>query len=55
MKSIQKNKEPDGIRSRASYVLFRELYDFLNDKPCVADILRKLYDILDAKKCFGSR
>jgi len=42
------------IRARASYVLFRELYDFLNKKPSVADILRKFYDILDGRRSFGS-
>ena len=43
------------IRTRASYLLFQDLYDFLNGKPSVPDILRKFYDILDAKKGFGSR
>ena len=42
------------IRARASYVLFRELYDFLNKKPTVANILRKFYDIVDERRSFGS-
>ena len=42
------------IRNRASYLLFQQLYDFLNKKPSVADILRKFHDILDAKWSFGS-
>ena len=36
-------------------MLFRELYDFLEDRPVIADILRKFYDILNAKCSFGSR
>ena len=43
------------IRTRASYLLFQDLYDFLNGKPSVADILRKFHDVLDAKRAFGSR
>jgi hypothetical protein len=48
-------KKLQRIRARASYLLFRELYDFLNKKPSVVDILSKFHDILDAKKSFGSR
>jgi hypothetical protein len=50
----QKDKELQRIRNRASYLLFKQLYDFLNKKPGVADILRKFYDILDARRSFGS-
>jgi transcription termination factor NusB len=48
-------KKLQRIRTRASYLLFQQLYDFLNNKPSVADILRKFYDVLDARKNFGSR
>lgn len=43
------------IRSRSSYLLFRQLYEFLRNKPDIADILRRFHDILDAKRGFGSR
>ena len=43
------------IRTRASYRLFEQLYDFLKEKPNIADILGKFHDVLDAKKSFGSR
>ncbi|MBC8218738.1 MAG: hypothetical protein H8E73_09760 [Planctomycetes bacterium] len=43
------------IRSRSSYLLFRQLHDFLKSKPDIADILRRFHDILDAKRGFGSR
>jgi hypothetical protein len=55
MKSTQKDGKLARIRSRASYLLFHELYDFLNEKPSLADILRKFHDVLDAKRSFGSR
>ncbi|MFC1635397.1 hypothetical protein ACFL5Z_11190 [Planctomycetota bacterium] len=55
MHSSQKDKKLARIRNRASYVLFQQLYDFLNKKPSVAKILRKFHDILDAKRSFGSR
>jgi len=42
------------IRARASYRLFRELYDFLSGKRSTADVLRKVHDILDARWSFGS-
>ena len=51
----QQHKKIERIRSRSSYILFRELYDFLEDRPAIADILRKFYDILNAKCSFGSR
>ena len=54
MKRTQNDKKLRRIRNRASYCLFRELYDFLSKKPSVADILRKFHDILDAKRSFGS-
>ena len=43
------------IRKRASYRLFRQLYDFLKSGPNTAEILRKFYDVLDIKGGFGSR
>jgi len=43
------------IRTRASYHLFKELYDFLETNRNIADILRKLYEILDSRHGFGSR
>jgi hypothetical protein len=55
MKCAQKDKLVARIRTRASYLLFQQLYDFLNKKPSIADILRKFHDILDAKKGFGSK
>jgi len=42
------------IRARASYRLFRELYDFLKGSPTTPAILRKVHDILDARRSFGS-
>ena len=42
------------VRARASYLLFRQLYDFLKAGPSVADVLRKLYDIFDGRRSFGS-
>ena len=54
MKRTQEDERLRRIRNRASYCLFQELYDFLNEKPSVADILRKIHDILDAKWSFGS-
>ena len=55
MKRSTKDDKIMRVRARASYRLFEQLYDFLNKKPSVADILRKFHDILDAKKGFGSR
>jgi len=54
MKRTQNDKKLARIRARTSYRLFKQLYDFLNKKPSVADILRKFYDVLDAKRSFGS-
>lgn len=51
----RQHKKIERIRARASYILFRELYDFLENKPAIADILRKFYDILDGRYSFGSR
>ena len=51
----QQHKRIERIRARSSYILFQELYDFLGERPAIADILRKFYDILDAKCSFGSR
>ena len=49
------NKRIRRIRARSSYLLFRQLYEFLRNKPDIADILRRFHDILDAKGGFGSR
>jgi hypothetical protein len=51
----QQHKRIERIRTRSSYILFQELYDFLGARPAIADILRKFYDILNAKCSFGSR
>ena len=51
----QQHKRIEQIRARASYLLFQELYEFLEERPAIADILRKFYDILNAKCSFGSR
>ena len=51
----QNDKRIERIRARASYLLFQELYEFLEKRPAIADILRKFYDILNAKCSFGSR
>jgi hypothetical protein len=51
----QQHKSIERIRARASYILFQELYDFLGQRPAIADILRKFYDIMDGRCSFGSR
>ena len=51
----RQHKRIERIRARASYMLFQELYVFLDDRPGIADILKKFYCILDAKCSFGSR
>ncbi len=51
----RQHKRIERIRARSSYLLFQELYGFLENRPAVADILRKFYDILNAKCSFGSR
>ena len=51
----RQHKRIERIRARASYILFLELYGFLERRPAVADILRKFYDILNSKCSFGSR
>lgn len=50
----QSHKRIQRIRSRASYRLFQDLYDFLRSGPDIADVLRKLYEVLDARYSFGS-
>ena len=55
MKCAQKDKLVARIRTRASYLLFQQLHDFLNEKPTIPEILKKFYDILDTKKSFGSK
>ena len=54
MKGTQKDRELRRIRNRTSYILFQELYDFLNEKPSAANILRKFHGVLDAKRSYGS-
>ena len=51
----RQHKKIERIRARASYILFQELYDFLEKRPAIVDILRKFYDILDGRYSFGSR
>ena len=51
----REQRKIERIRARSSYMLFRELYGFLEDSPAIADILRRFYDILNAKYSFGSR
>jgi hypothetical protein len=51
----REQEEIERIRARASYSMFEELYDFLEPRPCTANILRKFYDILNSKCSFGSR
>jgi len=51
----RQHKKIERIRARASYILFQELYDFLEERPAIADILKKFYDTLNAKCSFGSR
>ena len=48
-------KRVQRIRNRSSYLLFKQLYDFLKTNPDMTKILRKFYEILDAKRSFGSR
>ena len=51
----KKDRRIERIRNRSSYIMFQQLYSFLETKPDIADILRKFYDILDARCSFGSR
>ncbi len=51
----RQHKRIERIRARSSYILFQELYDFLEKRPAIADILRKFYEILNSKCSFGSR
>jgi len=48
------DKRTQRIRARSSYLLFRQLYEFLKNKPDIADILRRFDDILDARRGFGA-
>jgi len=54
MKCTQKDEKLRRIRNRASYLLFKQLYDFLSEKPSVADILRKVHDVFDGRRSYGS-
>ena len=51
----RQHKRIERVRARASYILFLELYGFLEQRPATADILRKFYNILNSKCSFGSR
>lgn len=51
----QECKRIQRIRAKASYFLFRQLYDFLKTEPSIPNILGKFYDILDSRHGFGSR
>ncbi|MHC4103334.1 MAG: hypothetical protein ACYSR9_00230 [Planctomycetota bacterium] len=51
----RQHRKIERIRARSSYILFQELYDFLENKPAIVNILRKFYDILDGRYSFGSR
>ena len=51
----RQHKRIKRIRARSSYILFQELYDFLEDRPGIAAIMRKFYCILNSKCSFGSR
>ena len=48
-------KQIQRIRARDSYLLFKEVYDFLKTEPGIRDILKKFYDILNARHSFGSQ
>ena len=50
----KEHKRIERIRSRSSYLLFQQLYDFLKTNPDIADILRKFHDVLDDRRSFGS-
>ena len=51
----QQHKKIERIRARSSYLLFQQLYDFLEERPAIVEVLRKFYDILDGRCSFGSR
>ena len=51
----QQHKKIERIRARASYIMFRELYGFLEKRPSITEVLRKFFNILNAKCSFGSR
>ena len=55
MKTTRRDEKITGIRSRVSFLLFQQLYEFLSKKPSVAAILWKFHDVLDVRKSFGSR
>jgi len=40
------DKRIQRIRARSSYLLFRQLYEFLKNKPDVADILKRFSEVL---------
>lgn len=51
----QESKRTRQIRARSSYVLFQELYEFLEGGASTVDILRRFHDILDGRHAFGSQ
>ena len=50
----QEERKAQKVRTRQSYSLFGDLYDFLKTEPDVREILWKFYSVLDAKRSFGS-
>ena len=51
----QESKRARRIRARSSYLLFQELYEFLERGASTADILRRFHDTLDRRHVFGSQ
>jgi hypothetical protein len=54
MKRTQTEEKLRRIRARRSYLLFRELHDFLKDNPSISEIMKRIHDILDSKWSYGS-
>jgi len=50
----QEDRKAQKVRTRQSYSLFGDLYDFLKTEPDIREILWKFYSVLDAKRSFGS-
>ncbi len=50
----RQHKRIERIRARSSYMLFQELYDFLENRPAIADMLRKFYSILNANAALAA-
>lgn len=47
-------KRLDKIRNRRSYQMFRELADYLHDKPSLEGTLRFVNGLLNEKSAYGS-